>query len=180
MSERRWPVDIGKRLLREAQEFMHPEEPRPEEERQSARIVPGEEGSQQQETDATPGEQERGRLHDLGMFIPRLLKLIGRLLVDSEIAAMEKVLLGAAVLYVVGPIDLIPDSIPVLGQLDDLYLLAICLLRLLNRSGPEKLQQYWDGPEDILKLLQEVTDLSTRFLPERVRGTIQKWVQART
>ena len=69
------------------------------------------------------------------------------------------------------------------GEVDiteDLYLLAICLLRLLNRSGPEKLQQYWEGPEDILKLLQEVTDLSTRFLPDRVRGTIQKWVQARS
>ena len=175
---------------------MYPEEPKPETERQGARVA-ADETSNSEDTQAasapgasspdasspdqsSPDEKDRGRLHDLGMFIPRLLKLIGRLLMDAAVPTMEKVLLGAAVFYVVGPIDLIPDSIPILGQLDDLYLLAICLLRLLNRSGPEKLQQYWDGPEDIIKLLQEVTDLSTRFLPDRVRGTIQRWVQART
>lgn len=167
-------------LLREDRESMHSEEPESTEGRQGARVVPDEEESRLHGTDTIPGERERGRLHDLGMFIPRLLKLVGRLLLDDEIPTMEKVLLGAAVFYVVGPIDLIPDSIPILGQLDDLYLLAICLLRLLNRSGPEKLQKYWEGPEDILSLLQEVTDLSTRFLPRQVRGTIQKWVQART
>ena len=160
---------------------MHPEEPNAEAERQGARVVADEAGSSTtQEPTATPDEKVRGRLHALGMFIPRLLKLIGRLVVDAEVPTMEKVLLGAAVFYVVGPIDLIPDSIPIVGQLDDLYLLAICLLRLLNRSGPEKLLQYWEGPEDILSLLQEVTDLSTRFLPVRVRGTIQNWVQARS
>lgn len=120
------------------------------------------------------------RLRDLGLFLPRMLKLVGRLLVDPAIPTMDKVLLGAAIFYVVGPIDLIPDSIPILGQLDDLYLLAICLLRLLNQGGPEKVRDNWDGPEDIISLLQEVTDLSTRFLPEQVRGTINNWVRART
>jgi uncharacterized membrane protein YkvA (DUF1232 family) len=129
---------------------------------------------------SSPQDEPDNRWRDLSLFLPRFLKLIGRLVADPEVAALDKVVLGAAVLYVVGPFDLVPDSIPVLGQLDDLYLLAICLLRLLNQSGPEKLRQYWDGPEDIVALLQEVTDMSTRFLPQRVRGIIHNWVRART
>jgi len=146
---------------------------------EGARVVP-DEGSPNPEQGPRSVPSDGDRLRDMGLFLPRLLKLVGRLMVDASIPAMDKVLLGAAVFYVIGPIDLIPDSIPILGQLDDLYLLAICLLRLLNRSGPEKIRQYWDGPQDIVSLLQEVSDLSTRFLPEQVRGTIQNWVQARS
>ena len=62
------------------------------------------------------------RLKDLGLFLPRLLKLVGRLVTDGEVPTVDKVLLGAAVFYVVGPVDIIPDSIPILGQLDDLAL----------------------------------------------------------
>ena len=149
-------------------------------ESEAARVASKDEGYENEQPTDASNRSDSDRLRDLGLFLPRMLKLIGRLVVDPLIPTMEKVLLGAAVFYVVGPIDLIPDSIPVLGQLDDLYLLAICLLRLLNRSGPEKIRQYWDGPEDIVSLLQEVTDLSTRFLPEKVRGTIHSWVQART
>jgi len=147
---------------------------------EAAHVAP--EGAHQaaEEEAAGSSRSETDRLRDLGLFLPRVLKLVGRLVVDPAVPTMDKVLLGAAVFYVVGPIDLIPDSIPIIGQLDDLYLLAICLLRLLNQGGPEKIRQYWDGPEDIVNLLQEVTDLSTRFLPEQVRGTINKWVQART
>lgn len=154
----------------------HPEEERPRSE--TARVAPEE--NARSGNGASPGGETERKWRDLSLFLPRLLKLVGRLVADAEVPVLDKVLLGAAVVYVVGPFDIVPDSIPVLGQLDDLYLLAICLLRLLNQSGPEKLRQYWDGPQDIVALLQEVTDLSTRFLPARARGIIQNWVKART
>jgi uncharacterized membrane protein YkvA (DUF1232 family) len=125
-------------------------------------------------------ESERDPQSEAARVVPNESRQDNEQGTQSQTPAMDKVLLGAAVFYVVGPIDLIPDSIPILGQLDDLYLLAICLLRLLNRSGPEKIRAYWNGPQDIVALLQEVTDLSTRFLPEQVRGTIQNWVRARS
>jgi uncharacterized membrane protein YkvA (DUF1232 family) len=120
------------------------------------------------------------RLRNLAMFAPRFLKLIGRLLTDSEVPLSDKVVLGAAALYMASPIDVVPDSIPVVGHLDDVYLLALCLLRLMHRSGEEKIRQHWDGPEDIVQILDSVTDVATRYLPDAVRGRIRNWVEARS
>lgn len=125
-----------------------------------------------------PSDPEGDRLRNLALFVPRFVKLIGRLVVDPEVPAFEKILLGSVILYIVSPLDIIPDSIPVLGQLDDLYLITLCLLRLLNRSGAPKLRQHWQGPEDIVQLLQTVSDYATRYLPEPVRDRIRTWVEA--
>ena len=128
----------------------------------------------------TEPQADSERLRDLALFVPRLLKLVWRLVRDAEVPLQEKILLGAAAFYVVGPIDLIPDTIPVIGQLDDVYLITLCLLRLLYRSGEEKIRQHWDGPEDIIQVLHSVTDLATRYLPAAVRGFIRNWVEARS
>ncbi len=127
-----------------------------------------------------PDTVDRDWLRNLAMFVPRLARLIGRLLADPEVATTDKVLLGAAMLYIVSPLDLVPDSIPLVGPLDDLFLLTLVLLRLLNRSGPEKIRQHWNGPEDIIAFLDTVTDLATRYLPESVRGRIRAWVEAKS
>lgn len=125
------------------------------------------------------GEDDMERLRHLAMFVPRLLKLLGKLVVDPEVPAFEKFLLGMAVLYVLSPIDIVPDTIPILGQLDDLYLIALCLLRLLHRSGEDRLRRNWDGPEDIVELLHTVSDLATRYLPGPARDKIRRWVEVR-
>jgi uncharacterized membrane protein YkvA (DUF1232 family) len=129
--------------------------------------------------DGEPSDPEGERLRNLALFVPRFVKLLGRLVVDPEVPAFEKILLGTAILYVVSPLDIIPDGIPILGQLDDLYLIALCLLRLMNRSGPARLRQHWQGPEDIVQLLQTVSDLATRSLPEPVRHRIRAWVEVK-
>lgn len=128
----------------------------------------------------SPDTLDRERLRNMALFLPRLLRLIGRLLVDPDVHAGDKVLLGAATLYVVSPLDIIPDSIPVVGPLDDLFLLALVLLRLLNRSGEEKIREHWNGPEDIVTFLNTVTDLATRYLPASVRDRIRAWVEAKS
>ena len=125
------------------------------------------------------GGSDMDKLRDILLFLPRFAALLGRLIVDPEVSNVDKALLGAAILYVASPFDIVPDFIPVLGQLDDIYLVALCLLRLLNRSGPGKLRQHWDGPEDIVQLLGSVTDLSTRFLPEAIRHKLREWVDVR-
>ncbi len=127
-----------------------------------------------------PDTLDRERMRNLALFVPRLLRLIGRLLADSEVAAGDKVLLGAATLYVVSPIDILPDSIPLVGPLDDLFVLTLVLLRLLNRSGAEKLREHWSGPEDVVAFLDTITDLATRYLPASVRDRIRAWVEAKS
>jgi len=130
--------------------------------------------------ETSPDTLDSERLRNLALFVPRLVKLVWRLIRDSEVPLQEKILLGAAAFYAIGPIDLVPDTIPVLGQLDDLYLIALCLLRLLHRSGEEKIRQHWEGPEDIVHLLHSVTDLATRYLPSIIRGRIRGWVEAQS
>jgi uncharacterized membrane protein YkvA (DUF1232 family) len=117
------------------------------------------------------------RPKDVLLFVPRLVKLVTRLARDPEVSRTDKLLLGAAIAYVASPIDLIPDFIPVVGELDDIYLLALVLLRLSNRGGEEKIRAYWDGPEDILAILESVTRVATFFLPKRIRDLIARAVE---
>ena len=126
-----------------------------------------------------PSGADTEKLRNILMFLPRFAALLGRLVVDPEVSGMDKALLAAAILYIASPIDIVPDFIPVIGQLDDIYLVALCLLRLLNRSGPAKLRQHWDGPDDIVTLLGTVTDYATRYLPEPVRNKLRDWIEAK-
>lgn len=49
--------------------------------------------------------------------------------------------------YLVSPIDLIPDFVPVLGVLDDALIVVIVLRWVLRGAGPELLREHWPGPQ---------------------------------
>lgn len=128
---------------------------------------------------AGPGNRIPEGLRDVLLFLPRFATLLGRLLADPQVATTDKLLVGAVVAYILSPLDIIPDMVPVLGQLDDAYLVALCLLRLLNRSGEAKVREYWDGPEDIVQILHTVSDYATRYLPATARDAIRGWIEVR-
>lgn len=100
---------------------------------------------------------------------PALVRLLYRLLRDSRVSALDKTILAGIVVYVLNPLDLVPDYIPVLGQIDDIYLLALGLLRLLHRTDESVLREHWDGETDVVALLREIVELATFYLPEKVR-----------
>jgi uncharacterized membrane protein YkvA (DUF1232 family) len=137
--------------------------------------APGESGSAPDDT----VKRETGLVRDVILFLPRLVALIGKLLLDPAVSPLDKLLLGGVVLYIASPIDILPDIIPVIGQLDDIYLIALSLLRLMNRSGEAKLREHWDGPEDIVEFLYKATDLATRYLPSAVRTAVRGWIESR-
>jgi uncharacterized membrane protein YkvA (DUF1232 family) len=141
-----------------------------------ATVDPGAGGGSPSGQPMRSGDSEQ--LRNVLLFLPRFVALLGRMLLDPEVSGMDKLLVGAAVAYVVSPIDILPDIIPVVGQLDDIYLVALCLLRLLNRSGEAKIRSHWDGPEDIAVLLQNVSQVATRYLPDPVRTAVRRWVEA--
>lgn len=66
------------------------------------------------------------------------LRLYRNILADPRTPKLTKILLGAAVAYTLSPIDLIPDFIPGLGQLDDLIIVPL-LVYLAMRSVPRTL-----------------------------------------
>jgi uncharacterized membrane protein YkvA (DUF1232 family) len=65
----------------------------------------------------------------------------------------RKLLLGVLVGYVVFPIDLIPDFIPVAGHLDDAIVVALALRHLLRAGGPDLVREHWPGPEKSLAIV---------------------------
>jgi uncharacterized membrane protein YkvA (DUF1232 family) len=78
----------------------------------------------------------------LAGFIPDCVVLFRRLLADDRIPRSRRVLIFALIGYLALPFDLVPDFIPVAGQLDDAILVAI----ILRTGGPELLREHWPGP----------------------------------
>jgi uncharacterized membrane protein YkvA (DUF1232 family) len=86
-------------------------------------------------------------------FIPDCIVLFHRLLADRRVPRRRKLLLGALIGYLAIPFDLIPDFIPVAGQLDDALIVALVLRSFLRTSGRELLHEHWPGPASSLYAL---------------------------
>jgi uncharacterized membrane protein YkvA (DUF1232 family) len=78
-----------------------------------------------------------------------------------------KVILGLAAVYLVSPVDLIPDFIPGLGFLDDVIVVALVLDGLLNHVGRDIVREYWPG------------DLASLERAAAVAARVAAWVPAR-
>jgi uncharacterized membrane protein YkvA (DUF1232 family) len=89
-------------------------------------------------------------------FVPDCVVLFRRLLADPRVPRRRKLLLGAALGYLVMPIDLVPDFIPVAGQLDDAIVVALALRAIARGSGPGLLDELWPGPRKSLALLRRL------------------------
>jgi uncharacterized membrane protein YkvA (DUF1232 family) len=86
-------------------------------------------------------------------FVPDCVVLFKRLLVDPTVPRGRKVLLALLVAYLAMPIDLVPDFIPVAGQLDDAILVALVLRSVLRGAGPGLVRRHWPGPEQSLRVI---------------------------
>lgn len=105
--------------------------------------------------------------------LPSLFKLVFRLVRDPAIPRLDKILFGAVALYMMTPIDLIPDFLGVLGWIDDFYLLGLALGRLVVSAGPDRLLRHWDGDPAVLGQLVEGVDELGEELPDRVRRALR-------
>lgn len=120
-------------------------------------------------TDRNERKQARSTLRAALTLIPNFLKLLYRLFKDKRVPLAEKALLVGAIAYVVSPLDILPDVIPFIGQVDDLYLIALVTLRLLNRTGDDVLREHWDGTGDLVKVVDRIAGAAQYILPQRVQ-----------
>jgi uncharacterized membrane protein YkvA (DUF1232 family) len=95
----------------------------------------------------------RGSARDVARFIPDCIVLVRRLLGDPRVPRRHKLLLGMLVGYLAFPFDLVPDFIPVAGQVDDALAVILTLRAVLRGSGSELLREHWRGPERSLALV---------------------------
>ena len=121
--------------------------------------------------------QLKSRMRNFLMFLPNMVMLLGRLLKDSRVPMAEKALFAAAIVYVISPLDFIPDVFPFIGQVDDLYVVALVLLRLVNRSDESVVREHWSGGGDIVALSDSIAGLAPKFLPKRVSRVLTARVE---
>src|SRR5687768_6785096 len=125
----------------------------------------------------TSKREARGRMGNFLMFLPNMVRLLGRLLRDARVPTAEKALFVAAIVYVISPIDFIPDIFPFIGQVDDIYVVALSLLRLINRTDDRVVRQLWSGGGDIVSLADTIAGLAPKFLPRRVTRVLTSRVE---
>jgi len=119
----------------------------------------------------------KGRMSGFLMFLPNMLKLLGKLLSDGRVPLAEKALFAAAIVYVIVPLDFIPDIFPFIGQVDDVYLVALTLLRLINRTDEKVVRENWSGGGDIIGLANSIAGIAPMLLPKRVSRVLSAEVE---
>lgn len=120
---------------------------------------------------------DRETLKSLARAIPSFLKMLWRLYGDARVSRLDKAIVLATIGYILMPMDLIPDFIPFLGQVDDIYLLALALDRLLNNAGIDVLLDHWEGEVSSLEMAISALDKAGSFLPEQVRNLLHQKVR---
>jgi len=86
-------------------------------------------------------------------FIPDCIVLVTRLARDPRVPRRRKFLLVGLVGYLALPFDLVPDFIPVAGQLDDAVIVAVVLRHIIRSGGEPLIRELWPGPEQSLALI---------------------------
>ena len=119
----------------------------------------------------------RGRMSNFLMFLPNMARLLGRLLKDVRVPTAEKALFVAAIVYFVSPVDFIPDIFPFIGQVDDIYVIALTLLRLVNRTDERIVREHWSGGGDVVALADSIAGIAPMLLPKRVSRVLSSKVE---
>ena|SRR5438093_5957655 len=82
---------------------------------------------------------------ELATLLPNLILLFKDLLRDERVPRRSKIALGIAAVWLLSPIDLLPEFLPVIGPLDDAVVAALVLRYLVKRSGPDVMRDHWRG-----------------------------------
>ena len=127
----------------------------------------------------TSSQVGRSGMGDVLLLLPDLTILLLRLLRDDRVPLLEKGIALAGVAYVLSPVDVLPAIVmgPI-GLLDDLFVVAACLSRLLNHVHPDVVRSHWPGQGDALDAIQGTVAWFERELKLRV-GDLRRFLAGR-
>ncbi len=93
-------------------------------------------------------------------LVPDVVRLLRRLIADSTVPLSVRVGLVALLVYLLSPIDLIPDFIPVIGYADDALIVALALRFATRRAGRGAIERHWPGDAEGLAAVLRFAGLS--------------------
>ncbi|MFN8520282.1 MAG: YkvA family protein [Chloroflexota bacterium] len=96
------------------------------------------------------------RVRELVRVVPDVVRLCRDVLSDGQAPRSVRVAIAGLLVYLVSPIDLTPDFIPVLGPLDDIVVAILVLRYVRRRLGVEPLRDRWRGTPEGFELLRSV------------------------
>ncbi len=118
-----------------------------------------------------------GKLGEYLFLLPDFFILVARLALDKRVPSKQKLMAGGIVAYLIMPIDLIPDFIPVIGHVDDLVLVVLGLNMILNDIDAKVLADNWSGEGEVLEQMKKVTAAAEKFLDKNLLQRIKGWLK---
>lgn len=97
--------------------------------------------------------REPGTWLELAKFLGHTARLLWSLARDERVPTTAKIVAGLAAAYVVSPIDLVPDFVPNVGRIDDIYLVVRSVRYLVDSAGYEVVRDLWEGSDEGMALL---------------------------
>jgi uncharacterized membrane protein YkvA (DUF1232 family) len=99
-------------------------------------------------------------LKDALRLLPDLLRVLRRMAADRTVPTSVRIKLGLLLAYLLLPLDLVPDFLPVIGHADDVIIVAFVLRSALRSAGPEPLRRHWPGTPSGLAVIERLAGLN--------------------
>lgn len=98
-------------------------------------------------------------MRDALQLLPDLLRLLQGLITDKAVPRGVRVKLALLLVYLLSPVDLVPDFLPVIGYADDIIILAVALRSAVRSAGSEPLRRHWPGTPAGLAFIEKLAGL---------------------
>ncbi|MDD4308951.1 MAG: DUF1232 domain-containing protein [Candidatus Cloacimonetes bacterium] len=118
-----------------------------------------------------------GKLGEYLFLLPDFFILVCRLAMDKRVPTKQKLMAGGIVAYVIMPLDIIPDFIPIIGHVDDLVLVVMGLNMILNEIDAKILADNWSGEGEVLDQMKKITATAEQFLDKNILQKIKGWLK---
>jgi uncharacterized membrane protein YkvA (DUF1232 family) len=96
-------------------------------------------------------------------LLPDVVRLVGRLARDTTVPGRARVLLVVLLAYLLSPIDLVPDFVPVVGYADDAIVIALVLRWVVRWAGREAIERHWTGTAQGLAAVERLAGVRSKL-----------------
>ena len=111
-------------------------------------------------------------MRELLRIVPQVARMFGRLVMEPLLPRTAKIALAAAIVYLLSPVDLIPDFIPVAGILDDVMIAAVVIDGILGYVDRSVVLKYWPGDAASLDRVARAARWLSVWVPRRLKARI--------